>query len=62
MDLAREVYGHEHFDKEHAAFQTCYKPRYLRQVKRHFGKIYGFPKGIPGGWSKQKKVHVIAHS
>ena len=39
-----------------------YKPRYLRQVKQQTNKIYGFPKGIPEGWSSQNKIHFIAHS
>jgi len=60
-ELARAVYGSAHFCEHHAE-QTVYKPRYIRQVKQQFGKIYGFPKGIPGGWNKQRKVHIIAHS
>ena len=60
--LARAVYGPEHFDKEHKGHQTYYKPRYLRVVKNNLKKIYGFPQGLPGGWSKQRKVHFIAHS
>lgn len=39
-----------------------YKPRYLRQVKRQVGKIYGFPKGIPEGFSADRKIHFIGHS
>ena len=60
--LARAVYGEGHFDREHAPHQTFYKPRYLRQVQRDVGKIYGFPKGIPNGWSSENKIHFIAHS
>ena len=61
-ELARAVYGEGHFDREHAPHQTFYKPRYLRQVQKQVGKIYGFPKGIPQGWSETNKIHFIAHS
>ena len=60
-DLARVVYGSAHFDREHVQ-QTFYKPRYLRQVIKEADKVYGLPKGVPGGWSDLKKVHFIAHS
>ena len=25
-------------------------------------KIYAFPGGVPGGWSRERKIHFIAHS
>ena len=61
-DLARAVYGKSHFEKEHAEFQSFYKPRYMRVVKQEINKIYGFPGGLPGGWSKERKIHLVAHS
>ena len=60
--LARAVYGEDHFDLEHAPHQTFYKPRYLRQVQQDIDKIYGFPKGLPNGFSDVNKIHFIAHS
>ena len=62
ISLARAVYGEGHFDREHAPHQTFYKPRYLRQIEKTVGKIYGFPNGIPSGWSAENKIHFITHS
>lgn len=56
------VYGREHFEKYHAGMQTHYKPKYLRSVRKEVNKIYAFPNGIPGGWSKERKIHFVAHS
>jgi hypothetical protein len=50
-ELARAVYGAGHFDRDHN-HQTYYKPRYLRHVFNEAGKIYGLPKGVPGGWNE----------
>jgi hypothetical protein len=60
--LARAVYGSEHFDHHHVKYQKFYKPRYLKQVRNEIDKIYAFPFGLPGGWSAERKVHLIAHS
>eukprot|EP00347_Sterkiella_histriomuscorum_P013798 403363324 len=52
------VYGKEHVHKEHN--EIYYKPRYLKRVKE--GKIYAYPNGLPGGWCKHRKVHMVGHS
>jgi len=60
--LAELIYGKEHFDKDHAGFMTFYKEKYLRQKRDDLGLIYGFPNGVPGGWSETRKLHFVGHS
>lgn len=26
------------------------------------GKVFGYPNGIPGGWSLERKIHFVGHS
>jgi len=61
-DLAEHVYGKEHFDQHHKGLMTFYKEKYLRQKKEDIKLIYGFPNGVPGGWSQTRKLHFIGHS
>jgi len=34
----------------------------LRSVRKELNKIYAFPSGVPEGWSRERKIHFIAHS
>ena len=56
--VSEQVYGKEHVCKEHP--DTYYKPKYLKRVED--GKIYAYPNGLPGGWCKHRKIHLVGHS
>jgi hypothetical protein len=58
--LARQVYGFDHFDKEHQ--EHYYKPKYLKRVLESGKTVLAYPNGVPGGWSKTNKIHFIGHS
>ena len=62
-ELVKAVYGQNHVCDQHSR-QTMYKPRYLRQIRGGdtSQQLFAFPDGLPGGWSAQRKVHLIAHS
>jgi hypothetical protein len=57
--LSQQVYGKEHVCTHH--LDTYYKPKYLKSVED--GKhVFGYPDGLPGGWCKHKKIHLVGHS
>jgi hypothetical protein len=59
-NLARAVYGSDHFEEEHS-MQKFYKPKMLRQIVGH-DIMLAYPDGLPGGWNQHRKIHIIAHS
>ncbi len=46
--LGKQVYGVEHFDKEHV--EEYYKPKYLKRVLQGGKTLLAYPNGLPGGW------------
>jgi hypothetical protein len=59
LKLSEQVYGKEHMQKHH--LDTYYKPKYLKSVidGKH---VLGFPDGLPGGWCRHRKIHLVGHS
>lgn len=57
--MIEEVYGKEHVDQHH--HDTFYKAKYLRTTadERH---MLAYPDGLPGGWCRHRKIHLIGHS
>eukprot|EP00350_Pseudokeronopsis_sp_OXSARD2_P014000 CAMPEP_0170543442 /NCGR_PEP_ID=MMETSP0211-20121228/2554_1 /TAXON_ID=311385 /ORGANISM="Pseudokeronopsis sp., Strain OXSARD2" /LENGTH=234 /DNA_ID=CAMNT_0010846815 /DNA_START=501 /DNA_END=1205 /DNA_ORIENTATION=- len=61
-DISKEisylVYGRDHCLKQHG--DHFYKARLLKNIE--YGKILGYPHGLPGGWCRHRKVHFVGHS
>lgn len=57
--MIEEVYGVQHVEGHH--HDTFYKPKYLRTLadQRH---MLAYPDGIPGGWCRHRKIHLVGHS
>ncbi|CDW88607.1 small nuclear ribonucleoprotein [Stylonychia lemnae] len=58
LQLSQVVYGVEHVRDVHS--DTYYKIRYLKKVVD--GRIFAYPNGIPGGWCRHRKIHLVGHS
>lgn len=59
VKLCEEVYGKEHVSHHH--LDSYYKPKYLKSVVD--GKhVLAYPDGIPGGWCRHRKIHLVGHS
>jgi hypothetical protein len=56
--MAELVYGKKHANEDHK--EHFYKPRYLRRIID--GKVFAYPNGLPGGWGKDRRVHLVGHS
>jgi hypothetical protein len=59
LNLCEKVYGKDHASAHH--LDHYLKPRYLKSVAD--GKyVLAYPDGIPGGWCRHRKVHLVGHS
>jgi len=58
MNVSETVYGVDHVRDIHN--DTYYKVRYLKKIVD--GRIFAYPNGIPGGWCKHRKIHLVGHS
>jgi len=56
--LSEQVYGSEHVREKHQ--DTFYKIKYLKRKEK--GRIWAYPHGVPGGWSSERKLHLVGHS